>query len=296
VPPASRGSSSYRWGSHPVFSELRAINERPAIFSRMTIAALWTDPYISGQMLRFHLDGSVAISSGTTASIDASAGWMREAFHLTDHSRVLDLGCGPGLYANRLARTGIDVTGVDFSSRSIAYAREAASQDHLRVTYVNEDYLVWDTSRRFDLVTMIMRDYCALAPDQRRVLLGKVERLLEPDGAFLFDVDSLVGLEARAESTAYAPSPAGGFWSPDPYFEFHSSFVYREDGVSLDRFVIVEADRTRTFDNWVQHFSPERLASELDQAGLRCAAVLGDTAGRPYDAGSSEFAAVAHRP
>jgi len=124
-----------------VFRELRAINERPAVFSRMTIAALWTDPYISEQMLRFHLDGSVAISSGTTESIDASARWMREAFHLADHSRVLDLGCGPGLYVNRLARAGIDVTGIDFSSRSIAYAREAAARDDLRVTYVNEDYL-----------------------------------------------------------------------------------------------------------------------------------------------------------
>ena len=278
-----------------MFRELQHINERPAAFSHLTTAALWTDRHISEQMLRFHLDGSVAISSGTTEFIDASVIWIKEAFHLTERSRVLDLGCGPGLYANRLARAGVDVTGIDFSSQSISYAREAAARDGLRVTYVNEDYLTWESSRRFDLITMIMRDYCALAPDQRQALLGKIERLLEPDGAFLFDVDSMVALEARAESISCAPSPVEGFWSPSPCFEFHNTFVYPEDGVTLDKFVIVEADRTRTFYNWVQHFSPERLASELGGSGLEITSVLGDVAGRPFDPQSPEFAVLARR-
>jgi SAM-dependent methyltransferase len=278
-----------------VFGELRAINERPAPFSRMTTAALWTDPYISQQMLSFHLDGSVAISSGTTESIAESVTWMRRAFLLTDRSRVLDLGCGPGLYASRLARAGIDVTGIDFSPRSIAYARESAARDGLRVTYVNEDYLAWDSRQRFDLVTMIMRDYGALAPDQRWALLGKVERLLEPDGAFLFDVDSMAALEARAESVSYAPSGGGGFWSESPYFEFHGTFVYPDDGVALDKFVIVEPSRTRSFYVWAQHFSPERLAAELGQAGLTCASVVGDVAGRPFNGQAPEFAVIARR-
>jgi SAM-dependent methyltransferase len=278
-----------------VFHDLEAIIERPAVFSRLTIAALWTDPHISEQMLRFHLDGSVAISSGTTESIDAAVSWMREAFHLTDRSRVLDLGCGPGLYANRLARAGIDVTGIDFSSRSIEHARNAAARDGVRVTYVNEDYLTWDSSRRFDLITMIMRDYCALPPHQRRALVGKIEHLLEPNGAFLFDVDSMVALEAGRELISFAPSPTGGFWSPSPYFEFLTTFVYREDGVALHKFTIVEAERTRTFYNWVQHFSPERVAAELGQAGLSRTSILGDVTGRPFDATSPEFAVIARR-
>jgi len=278
-----------------VFRELEDINERPAVFSKLTTAALWTDRHISEQMLRFHLDGSVAISSGTTEFIDGATLWMKEAFHLTEHSGVLDLGCGPGLYASRLARAGAAVTGIDFSSRSISYASEAAARDGLPVAYVNEDYLIWESSQRFDLIMMIMRDYCALAPHQRRALLGKIGRLLKPEGAFLFDVDSIVALEARAESISYAPSLVNGFWSANPYFEFLNTFVYREDGVALEKYVIVEADRTRTFYNWIQHFDPERLAAELGQVGLEIASVLGDVAGRPFDPQSSEFAVIARR-
>ena len=278
-----------------MFNELQRINERPAAFSQHTTADLWTDPHVSEQMLRHHLDGSVDISSHRTEFIEASVAWMRASFGLTASSRVLDLGCGPGLYTHRLARAGIDATGIDFSARSIAYARETAAREGLRVTYVNDDYLDWQPDRRFDLVTLIMRDYCALGPDRRLALLGKIERLLEPDGAFLFDVDSMVALESRTESASYSASPTGGFWSPNPYFEFVDSFVYPAQAATLDKYVIVEAGRTRTICNWVQYFSPETLGSELGLAGLRIASLLGDVTGRAFDPGSPQFAVIARR-
>lgn len=278
-----------------MFRELQQINERPAVFCQRTTAALWTDPHVSEQMLRHHLDGSVAMSSQTTEFIDASTAWMCEEFGLTSRARVLDLGCGPGLYTLRLARAGADVTGVDFSSRSIAYARDAAAPENLPVTYVNADYLAWESAARFDLVVMIMRDYCALGPDDRATLLRNIESMLEPEGAFVFDVDSVVAMEGLAESASYGPSPSGGFWSPDPYFEFHDRFIYPDDKATLDKFVVIEAGRTRTIYNWIQYFSRESLDDELGRSGLEAMSVYGDVTGRPFDAQSPEFAVVARR-
>jgi len=278
-----------------MFHELERINERPAVFSQLTVADLWTDPHISEGMLRFHLDGSVDVSSHKTEFIEAAVSWVKETFQLTEGSRVLDLGCGPGLYTSRLAQAGADVTGIDFSSRSIAYAREEAAREGLQVTYINEDYLAWEPEGRFDLVLMIMRDYCAIGPVERRTLLDKIEGLLAPEGAFLFDVDSLVALKARSEKTWYAPASEGGFFSPNPYFEFFASFVYPEDAVSLEKHVIVEEGRTRTLCDWVQHFSPESLAEELGGSGLEIASLLGDVAGRAFDSQAREFAVVARR-
>ena len=71
----------------------------------------------------------------------------------------------------------------------------------------------------------------------------------------MFYVDSLVALEARTESAWYPPSPEGGFFSASPYFEFLASFVYAEDAVSLNKHVIVEAERTRTFDPEAAEFA-----------------------------------------
>jgi SAM-dependent methyltransferase len=278
-----------------MFSELESINRRPSPFESMTIADLWTDPHVSGQMLRYHLDGSVSISSHKTDFIDAGVFWLAETFHLDGRSRVLDLGCGPGLWSCRLARTGAQVTGVDFSARSIAYAREAAAREGLAANFVQADYLSGQPDGRFDLVLLIMRDLGALAPDQRAVLLGRIASALEPRGAFVFDLDSMAALATRSESVSYSSSPAGGFWSAEPYFEFRNSFVYPEQAVSLDRHVIVEAARTRTIYNWVQYFSPESLEADLEQAGLSIDHLLGDVSGRAFDPDSPEFAVVTRR-
>ena len=278
-----------------MFLELQRINERPPVFSRHTTADLWTDPHISKQMLAHHLDGSVAIASHTTDFIETAVAWLKETFSLGRGSRVLDLGCGPGLYVSRLARAGIDVTGVDFSARSIAHGREAAARDNLRADYVEADYLAWEPEGCFDLAMLIMRDYCALSPDRRLALLGKIRRLLAPEGAFVFDVDSTVALEGCEESASYSVSPGGGFWSPGPYFEFANTFVYSDEAVLLTRYVIVESDRTRSICNWIQCFSPESLTSELAVANLTVESVTGDVTGRPFDPRSPQFAVVARR-
>ena len=199
-----------------MYLELTRISERPPVFSRHTTADLWTDPHVSAQMLRHHLDGSVAISSHKTEFIEAAVTWMIERFGLAAGSRVLDLGCGPGLYAHRLARAGISVTGIDFSSRSIDYARDAAAREGLSIAYVEADYLAWEPDGHFDLVALIMRDYCALSPDRRLGLLRGIGRLIEPAGAFIFDVDSMAGLADTAETASCSHAPAGGFWSPEP--------------------------------------------------------------------------------
>lgn len=277
-----------------MFRELQAINARPAPFSRPATDALWTDPHISTMMLRAHLDGTNDQASRRTEVIEASVAWMSETFRLTTGSRILDLGCGPGLYANRLARTGASVTGIDFSARSIRHARAAAG-DGLAVSYVNESYLGYQTEERFDLIVLIYCDYCALAPDQRRQLLGSISGWLAPGGSFLFDVHSAAAFAARREAAEYGPSFMDGFWSPGPYFGFFNTFKYDEARLTLDRYEIVEADRTRTFYNWLQYYDPETLAAELGRSGFEIHTRMADLAGATFSRDSFEFAVIARR-
>ena len=102
-----------------LFSLLQTVTERPRPFSVYTASDLWTDEHTSGQMLAYHLNGDVDISSRRTSFIDDSVRWLEERFELSNNSRVIDFGCGPGLYTTRLARLGSEVHGIDFSARSI---------------------------------------------------------------------------------------------------------------------------------------------------------------------------------
>lgn len=276
-----------------LFETLTQINERPEPFGAYTAERLWTSPDISEMMLRYHLDGEIDLASRRTAFIAASVDWIRAEFELGSGRSVIDLGCGPGLYANRLARAGVSVTGIDISERSVDHARAEAHREGLPADYIVGNYLDYESDRRFDLAIMIMCDYCALSPSQRRQVLQRVQGLLKPGGAFLFDVYSLAYFDTWEERAAYGRGLMDGFWSADDYFGFLNTFRYEPEQVVLEKYVIVEADGVSEYFNWFQHFDPAGLTAELEGAGFRTAQVLGDVAGATYDPAGAEFAVIA---
>ena len=250
-----------------MFEELEEINKRPKPFQFYTASDLWTDEHTSKQMLSFHLDEDIDVSSRNGEFINRSVEWITSEFNIGRETKVADFGCGPGLYAARLAKRGANVTGIDFSKRSIAYAKEAAAREKLNVSYVNQNYLEFETEDRFDLVLMIMCDFCVLSPAQRKVILGKFNRILKPAGSVLLDVYSLSAFEQRQEAATYEVNQLNGFWSPNTYYGFLNTFKYDEEKVALDKYTIIELDRTRKVYNWLQYFSPEDLEREFADVG-----------------------------
>jgi SAM-dependent methyltransferase len=155
--------------------------------------------------------------------------WIAAEFSIGVESKIADFGCGPGLYTERLAKCGANVTGIDFSKRSIAYAKDAASRERLNIRYVCQNYLEFETVDRFDLGLMIMCDFCALSPLQRKGLLNKFHKVLKPGGSVFLDVYSLAAFEQRKEVAIYELNQLNGFWSPDKYYGFLNTFKYDDD-------------------------------------------------------------------
>jgi SAM-dependent methyltransferase len=278
-----------------VFEEIENINTRPEPFEFYTASDLWTDEHTSEQMLKYHLKEDVDLSSRNTDFIDRSVEWIVSHFSVGSGTKVADFGCGPGLYATRLAQMQADVTGIDFSKRSIQYAQEVAAGEGLSIHYVNQNYLEFETDERFDLVLMIMCDFCALSPAQRNKMLTKFHTFLEPGGKALLDVYSLNAFEQREETALYKANLLDGFWSADKYYGFLNTFKYEREKVVLDKYTIIEAERTRTIYNWFQDFSPETLEREFTECGFAIEKIFSDVAGTPFDSKANEFAVVAKK-
>ncbi|MCE5263691.1 MAG: methyltransferase domain-containing protein [Deltaproteobacteria bacterium] len=278
-----------------MFEELERINERPDPFEFYTAGDLWTDEHTSAQMLSFHLNEAIDVSSRNAEFTSRSVEWISSRFNIGKRTTIADFGCGPGLYATRLAKRGANVTGIDFSRRSIEYAKEIAVREQLKIRYVNHNYLDYETEDRFDLVLMIMCDFCALSPTQRKGILNKFYGILEPAGSVLLDVYSLSAFDRREEIATYEKNLLNGFWSPNKYYGFLNTFKYDREKVSLDKYTIVETERTRTVYNWLQYFTPEQLEREFSETGFSVEESYSDVAGTPYDPKSNEFAVIAHR-
>ena len=107
-----------------MFDKLEEINSRPTPFKFYTAEELWTDKHTSMKMLEYHLNESVDLSSRNKDFIAHSVKWIVSHFGIDANTSIADFGCGPGLYTTLFAENDADVTGIDFSSRSIQYAKK----------------------------------------------------------------------------------------------------------------------------------------------------------------------------
>lgn len=279
-----------------MFKKIEEINSRPEPFQHYTASELWTNEHTAKQMLQYHLNADVDVSSRNHAFINQSVHWITDHFKVGAGTKIADFGCAVGLYANALAENGAQVTGIDFSENSLNYARQAAADKGLNVNYVQADYLEFETDEKFDLIIMIMCDFCALSPAQRAKMLSKFKTMLRSGGAVLLDVYSLNAFNQKTESATYEKNQLNGFWSPDTYYGFVNTFKYENEKVMLDKYTIIEEGRTRTVYNWLQHFSPEDLKSEFGKSGFTIEGLYSDVAGFPFHSEANEFAIIAKKP
>jgi SAM-dependent methyltransferase len=279
-----------------MFDTLEDINTRPAPFQFYTAADLWTDAHTSKKMLEYHLNESVDLSSRNKDFIDRSINWMVSRFGINENTRIADFGCGPGLYTTRFAEHRADVIGIDFSRRSIDYARKTAEEKGLDIAYYLANYLEFETEKRFDLITLIFCDFCALSPSQRKTLLTTFYTLLKPTGSVVLDVHSLNTFDKVAEAATYERNQLNGFWSPDEYYGFLNTFKYDREKVTLDKYTIVEKTRTRVIYNWLQYFNRESVCREIEDSGFEVKALYSDVAGSVFSPDSPDMAIVAGKP
>jgi SAM-dependent methyltransferase len=259
---------------------LLRLQEKPVPFTPGE-PLFWDDPHISAQMLAAHLNPDTEAASRRPETIDRIVAWLISTLNLTPGDAVLDLGCGPGLYATRLARAGMRVTGVDTSHRSIAYATAFAQVKGLDIIYRYENYLELRDENLYDTALLIYGDFCPLNPEQRSTLLRNVHRALKPGGRFVLDVTTPEHRKRTGNRNRWYTAE-GGFWKPGPHLVLEEGFAY-PDSIWLDQCVVIEADGTLSvYRNWFQDYTPEMITAELEQGGFAVESVWGDLTGQVY--------------
>jgi len=272
-----------------MYELLYDISKRPEPFSRHTVKELWTRPHLARQMLTYHLSQETDLASRRYESIDQVVEWIDAQLDLSEKS-LCDLGCGPGLYAQRFESRGAKVTGVDFSAHSLDFAKVQGQQS---VRYIEADYLVDDLPTGFDVVTLIYTDLCALSPGKRKKLLGRMRGMLNPGGHIIVDVAGIGSFTSKEEVTIIEHNLMEGFWSAEDYVGIQRTFIYPEDYLTLDRYLIVQPSDIWQIYNWTQHFTPVSIETELQSAGFRIDQMAGDLNGTPLEPESDLIGIIA---
>ncbi len=114
-------------------------------------------------MLKEHLSQEHDAASRRFEIIDGNVGWIHRQILAGKPSKILDLGCGPGLYCSRLAALGHRSWGVDFSPASIDFAKKDAEQKNQACQYTLGDIRQVDFGQGYDLVMLIFGEFNVIA-------------------------------------------------------------------------------------------------------------------------------------
>ncbi|HEU0297751.1 MAG TPA: class I SAM-dependent methyltransferase [Anaerolineales bacterium] len=277
-----------------IISQLLDLQQKPEPFTPGE-PLFWDDPHISGQMLETHLNPDIDAASRRAETIDRSVRWMIETLRLKPGASLLDLGCGPGLYASRFAQAGFKVTGVDYSRRSIEYASRYAKENNLEIDYRYQNYLEFKDENQYDAAFLIYGDFCPLSTEQRSTLLKNVHCALKPNGKFALDVTTPEDRKKHGNKNHWYALESG-FWKPGPHLVLEEGFDYPDQSIWLDQYTVIEADgKVSVYRNWFQDYTPETITHELEQGGFSVESVWGDLTGEPYTPASEWIGIMASK-
>ena len=108
---------------------------------------------------------------------------------LPRYARVLDLCCGYGRHALRLAQRGYQVTGLDRDKAAISEARKRAEEAGQPVTYVVGDMLrIGELSGEFDAIINMWQSFGYFDEETNHDLLRQIHNKLAQGGRFIIDM------------------------------------------------------------------------------------------------------------
>lgn len=201
----------------------------------------WSEPGFSERMLKEHLSQDHDAASRRSDKIERHVAWIHTALLAGQPARVLDLGCGPGFYASRLARLGHACQGIDFSPASIRYARQTLQGQDLACAYELVDIRAADFGSGYDLVMLIFGELNVFKPSDARLLLQKMQAALRPGGQLLLEVSSYDSIFRMGQAgSSWSAQPAGLF-SALPHLVLEEMFWDETARAVTRRFFVIDA-------------------------------------------------------
>ena len=263
-----------------MFNQLSNYLVKPKLYTPST-GKFWDDEHISKGMLEAHLNPDWDAATRKHDFVDKSVNWITSIAQPTKYQQLLDLGCGPGIYAERFCKSGYTVTGIDFSNRSIEYAKEQTLLNKSNIKYYYQNYLNIDYVEQFDVITLIYCDFAPLPVTDRLILLRKVYQALKPNGKFIFDV--FTPLMRRAESHSWYYSEDGGFWSGKPHLCLDSVYQYDDNDLTeLRQSIVITKETINCYNVWDHFFTKEKLISEIQSTDFKSYDFYDDIAGKEF--------------
>lgn len=253
---------------------------------------IWLDSSRVDQVLKAHFDENIPGGSKNSEFINETIDFIHTIAPLEQYKKVVDLGCGPGLYAQKLAMKGYEVVGVDFNKKSIEYAMQEATKEGLPIEYRNEDMTGIELENDFDVALLIYEIYSVFSPENRKKILNNIHRGLKAGGLILLDVLSEHSYEKFETNFMWGLTRKDNPFSGKKHLSLFASVKYPEKITLSKNVMIFDDGEIVNYHYWNQHFTIDSLEKEVNDAGFTLEKVYADVNGTEYQSDLDSFAVI----
>ena len=253
------------------------ILQNPDPFQEGTLT-LWSDSYIAKNVIKKHLDGTIDSGSRKASTIRKTVDWIRNSN--PNAERILDVGCGPGLYAPLFEEYDLTYEGFDISPYQIEYAKRYNALSSKSEFYV-ADFRSWVSKKKYDVVLLLYGIYSFYKRDERINFLKKIRKNLNEDGVVIVEVFTEQHYINRIDSTDWEYIEKNGFWCAAPYLELNAFRRYDKESLILIQAGVLNKT-LKIWNSWIQIFDFEELEKEFLSAGFKSFNIFGSCFGSSF--------------
>lgn len=191
---------------------------------------------------------------------------------------TLDLACGTGTLTRLLAKSGIDVYGVDSSAEMLSEAMQKSSDEGLNLLFLRQ------SMEKLNLYGTINTCVCTLDsinhitdPVKLRTAFDRVGLFMDNDGLFVFDVNTIYKHREILKDNTFV-------FENEKVFCVWQNRLCKDDtvSISLDFFEEENGVYYRSRESFCERaYSDREIKGMLENAGFAVEAVYGDMSFAP---------------
>jgi SAM-dependent methyltransferase len=231
----------------------------------------WNDPAFSQRMLLEHLDQSHGAASRVDAERQQQISWLGKKLGLEVGSRLLDVTCGPGLYAVDFAQQGCQVMGIDFSPAAVEYARNLALERGVANTC---HFLLEDVRNAtypptsYDAALFLYGQLGPFCRNESAVLLRDIATALKPGGRLAVELLDQERVDKKNSSWWFTDDK--GLWGDRPFLHLGERTWLDEEKISVERFTIIDLETAAATEINLcdQTYAAPQMVNMLQEAGF----------------------------